>query len=446
MNRLASIAVACSCSMLLLCSCQSSQPSVGAVVQEPFQETESFPLPFDEALPVGDEGEGLLMSVDQMLYDYDTMWQLLEDNFPFWTAIEQEMGVDWRTYRDGFRDTLVNIYARQGYITQALFHSAITECLGEFRSVGHLYIMPQSFRDTLEEFFAEDSSAFGKNYLALLQHEKSERYYELLQDIMGHASSAEGNTQSADVEPSVEDMVTVTGEADPEVVMGYVEEVPYLKCGTFMDWTQETYDAVADFLQAQEGADHLIVDIRGNGGGNSSAWMEGIAPYLTDETIRWDVLYGGKRGALNLWLNPDYMEQAAKDETWKQRFPNVSQEKLEGVDFVMETYAIIEGTSAFDGQVWLLVDGGNYSATDQFAAFSKSTKFATLVGTQTSGNGIGAQPYAMVLPYSGMMIYYESYVGFNEDGTCNGIFGTTPDYWATGGQTALERCMEMIGE
>ena len=90
MNKLAPIALAC-CSMLLLSSCQEAKPSASSVVQVPFRETESFPFPFDEALPMGEENEGFLMSVDQMLYDYDTMWQLLEDNFPFWTAVEQEM-------------------------------------------------------------------------------------------------------------------------------------------------------------------------------------------------------------------------------------------------------------------------------------------------------------------------------------------------------------------
>lgn len=449
MNKLAPIAIAC-CSILLLSSCQSAEPSFAPVVQVPFEETEHFPLPFDETLPMGDEGEGFLMSVDQMLYDYDTMWQMLEDNFPFWTAIEQEMDVDWRTYQEGFRNTLVNIYAREGYITQALFHEAISECLSKFNSVGHLYVMPQNFRDMLKDFFAEDSSAFGKNYLSLLYHEKSERYYELLQEILDHYATqnqqGEQSSQTTDSQPSVEDMVTVTGEADPEVIMGYVEDIPYLKCGTFMDWTEETYDTVAEFLLAQGDADHVIIDIRGNRGGNSSAWMKGIAPYLTDETLRWDVLFGGKSGALNLWLNPAYMAQATQDDTWKERFPNISEENLEGLDFVMETYDTIEGNSEFDGQVWLLVDGDNYSAADQFAVFSKNTEFATVVGTQTSGNGIGAQPYTMVLPYSGMMIYYESYAGFNEDGTCNGIVGTKPDYWAMKGQTALDRCVEMIGK
>lgn len=446
-KKLVSMILVC-CSILMLSSCHEAEPSAAPVVQVPFQETESFPFPFDEALPMGDESEGFLMSVDQMLYDYDTMWQLLEDNFPFWTAVEEEMGIDWRTYRDEFRDTLVNIYARKGYGTQALFHEAISQCLGKFNSVGHLYIMPQSFRDTLKDYFADDSSTFGKNYLALLNDEKSERYYALLQGILNpyptQNQQEEGTSQATAVQPSVEDVVTVTGEAAPEVVMGYAKETPYLKCGTFMDWTEETYTAVADFLRANEDADHMIIDIRGNGGGNSSTWVKGIVPYLTDETLRWDILYGGKNGALNLWLDPDYMAQAVTDDAWKEQFPNISEEKLEGLDFVMETEASVEGKSEFDGQVWLLVDQADYSASDQFTVFSKDTGFATVVGTRTSGNGIGEQPYAMVLPYSGMMIYYESYVGFNEDGTCNGITGTTPDHWVKKGQTALDVCLELI--
>ncbi len=463
MKRMISVVLTCT-SILLLSACQNMrallpagstsvsgqepETSFAPVVQVPFEETESFPFPFDEELPIGDKSEGFLMSVDQMLYDYDTMWQILEDNFPFWTAVEQEMGIELQTYREGFRNTLVNIYARQGYITQALFHDAISECLSKFNSVGHLYILPQNFRDTLKYYFADDSSTFGKHYLALLNHEKSEQYYELFQGIRNSYSTqnqqAGDTSQATDAQPSVENVVTVTGEAAPEVVMGYAEDIPYLKCGTFMDWTEETYTAVENFLLAQKDADQMIIDIRGNGGGNSNTWVKGIVPYLTNETLKWNILYGGKSGALNLWLNPDYMAQAVKDDSWKERFPNVSEEKLEGLDFVMETDALVEGESEFDGQVWLLVDESDYSTSDQFAVFSKDTEFATVVGKRTSGNGIGEQPYTMVLPYSGMTIYYESYVGFNEDGTCNGITGTTPDYWAKKGQTALDTCLEMI--
>lgn len=467
MKQFISVALTVS-TVLLLCACQSpgtmssTTPqeedfpistqgpaiSFAPVTQIPFEETESFPFPFEEGLPIGDPNEGFLMSVDQMLYDYDTMWQLLEDNFPFWTAVEQEMGIDWRAYKEQFRNDLMDTYSRKGYITQAQFHDAVLQCLSKFNSVGHLYILPQSYRDSLIDILADSSGTFEKNYLALLSNAKSEQYYELFQGIRDYYSTeneqAGENYQPSDAQLPVPDAVTVTGKATSGIVMGYVQDIPYLKCGTFMDWTEETYATVSDFLTACEDADHIIIDIQGNGGGSTNAWFEGIVPYLTGETLRWDMLYGGKGGALNLWLNPGYMEQAVKDDSWKEDFPNVSVEKLEGLDFVMEPYALVEGKSEFNGQVWLLVDEANYSASEQFVAFSKGSGFAALVGVRTSGNGIGGQPYTIVLPYSGLMIYYEAYIGFNEDGTCNGIVGTTPDHWTKEGQTALDTCLELI--
>ena len=100
MNKLAPIALAC-CSMLLLSSCQEAKPSASSVVQVPFQETESFPFPFDEALPMGKESEGFLMSVDQMLYDYSPCGSCWRTIFPSgrqssrrWTLTGGHIGMD----------------------------------------------------------------------------------------------------------------------------------------------------------------------------------------------------------------------------------------------------------------------------------------------------------------------------------------------------------------
>lgn len=54
----------------------------------------------------------------------------------------------------------------------------------------------------------------------------------------------------------------------------------------------------------------------------------------------------------------------------------------------------------FHGKIWVLVDEYCYSATDALVWFCKETGFATVVGTKTGGNGKGAQPYMMALPYA----------------------------------------------
>ena len=49
----------------------------------------------------------------------------------------------------------------------------------------------------------------------------------------------------------------------------------------------------------------------------------------------------------------------------------------------------------------------------------------------------------MALPWSGLLIYYDPYLGFNPDGTCNGIYGTMPDC-ETSAATALTDCLALI--
>jgi hypothetical protein len=66
------------------------------------------------------------------------------------------------------------------------------------------------------------------------------------------------------------------------------------------------------------------------------------------------------------------------------------------------------------------------------------------VGSATSGNGAGRAPHWFALPNSGLLISYEAYHAFNDNGTCNAIVGTSPDIEAKEGQTALEACLEQI--
>lgn len=98
----------------------------------------------------------------------------------------------------------------------------------------------------------------------------------------------------------------------------------------------------------------------------------------------------------------------------------------------------------YTGKVWVIVDKHVYSSSDSFAAFCKKTGFATLVGTQTGGNGLGTIPLVAPLPNSGLLIRYECSSGYNDDGSCNAIVGTTPDIEIEPNQDALGVCLDII--
>ena len=93
---------------------------------------------------------------------------------------------------------------------------------------------------------------------------------------------------------------------------------------------------------------------------------------------------------------------------------------------------------------WVLIDGGVYSSADKFACFCRSTGWATLVGTRTSGDGMGATPVLILLPESGLLVRFSVMAGENPDGSINAAAGTAPDLLCIRDVLPLNRCLEEI--
>ncbi|KYH29724.1 peptidase family S41 [Clostridium tepidiprofundi DSM 19306] len=81
----------------------------------------------------------------------------------------------------------------------------------------------------------------------------------------------------------------------------------------------------------------------------------------------------------------------------------------------------------FEGKIYLLVDRRVYSSAESFAAFCKTSKWATLIGKRTGGDGIGIDPILCSLPNSGFVIRFTGEMGLNSDGSANEETQTEPD-------------------
>ena len=93
---------------------------------------------------------------------------------------------------------------------------------------------------------------------------------------------------------------------------------------------------------------------------------------------------------------------------------------------------------------WLLTDEVVFSSSDKFAVFCKSTGWATVIGKRTAGDGLGSTPVLVMLPDSGLLVRFSGEVSENPNGTINAVAGTSPDVLCVKGETALERCLELI--
>ena len=189
---------------------------------------------------------------------------------------------------------------------------------------------------------------------------------------------------------------------------------------------------IYDFLQKIEDYPYLIVDIRGNGGGSDGYWRNNLVAYLINEHTYYDahLLYKDSE-YIKPFIEDRYSLYYAKTTDQLPAGKNYPPEaKTELKYFVTTTNDVVPYNPVkFKGKIYLLVDGGVYSAAESFASFAKATGWATLVGTTTGGDGIIADPALMMLPNSGIVIRFSSSMGLNPDGTANEEFHTTPDIY-----------------
>lgn len=429
-------------------------PPAPPVCELDFTETESFPFPFEDELRIDylHSPPRLFLTTEQALYDYDTMWQLLEENYPYFEAIKRELGIDWEEVKAEYRQILEG-HASHGHIGD--FIQTIDGCLREFQSVGHLFLVTVDSRHDVLDLFRDSEDAPYQNIFKIVDNPKSELFYgvytpyEYERKLPNQGSGGSSSVPKKGEPVSIEGLTAISGQLST----GYAEgRVPYLKITSFRQWDDAAQAKLEDFFSSIFHEEHLIIDVRGNTGGDDNAWKRGIVPFLAQQEYEFTRFWGAKSGSLNLMVEPEFDKSRGSitrytDDSWQEEFPYISPDMLTGIDILLKassTLRCADVPDKFHGKIWLLVDKYCYSATEALACFCKETGFATLVGTQTGGSGKGAQPYFMALPYSGLLVEYETYLTFNTDGTYNGISGTVPDIVQEEGSDALETCLMAI--
>lgn len=143
---------------------------------------------------------------------------------------------------------------------------------------------------------------------------------------------------------------------------------------------------------------HLIIDLRNNGGGTNSNVADLFA-YLTDKPFK----------------HLEYAEMIAQKFTWLKYAENPSDfDNLRGVKTNAGTFLVnyrYPGTNfrspvkeyGFNGDVYLLANGGTVSAASEFVAIAKFHKRAVVIGEETGGGyygGTGGLYLKLILPTS----------------------------------------------
>ena len=185
----------------------------------------------------------------------------------------------------------------------------------------------------------------------------------------------------------------------------------YLQLGDFavwkmkMDWKAYLSDFFKDL--ADKKGKHLIIDIRGNEGGLAEVYWE-LLKYLHDEPMR--ILrdrrlihYKKVREELRPYLSSYDQNLFDRGKTIKA----VDNEFYTFADTKTDTLYISPAETPFTGELVLLIDAANSSATYHLAKIIKQNGLGTLIGETTGGNlkgTNGSEFFMLQLPYSGLEV------------------------------------------
>lgn len=191
---------------------------------------------------------------------------------------------------------------------------------------------------------------------------------------------------------------------------------------SFPQWIEDTFKTLRE-----KGAKTLIIDLRGNGGGDD---MYGalLVSYLTDQPFRFFDHINIKT------IEPSFKEQA----DWPAERTSELREKITpnpaGGYFLWHPGADEQapGKVPFLGKVFVLTDGGTYSTAADFCAVTHHLKRATFIGEETGGcyygNNSGIMP-KVTLPKSKFQVRLPIYEYWNAvSGDEGRRRGTLPDH------------------
>ncbi|ELC8380514.1 S41 family peptidase [Clostridium perfringens] len=359
------------------------------------------------------------LTEEQRIEDFNYLYKTIEENYPFLETNKRLNNVDWLSKKEEYLKRVKNTKS------DIEFLMTLNSILSELNN-GHTHMITNSsqFRD-FREIYSMNKGWQKKVQLPVLNNKKALARYNIDKNEKVQVLNQEKNEKTEGIRnASTKDIV--------EGKIGYIyipQMISYYNMGNDIELIDEYLNNIKEY-QA------LIIDIRGNGGGDSYYWISYLVPKLIDKVYENTTYSFWKDGEIiNNYLKKSKVKYSTGFGEVKDldtiKLVNLPVEVKENFKYYSKNTMEIspsEDSINFKGNIYLLVDKLVYSSSEAFASFAKQTGFATLIGERTGGDGIGSDPLLHMLPNSGYIFRFSKDMGATADGTSSEEFKTEPDY------------------
>jgi len=433
------------------------------------------------------------LTIEELLYDFDYMMQLMEDTFLFFGVAERRLGIDIRQLAQETRDIIENYpYSLQDFaselgiafedmpeLDEQIFGSILYhEFFSHFQGFAHSRTLTFSLYDAVYPIMSNPGfTQFTRFNSQAFTNPNTQRFYEE-QGILFQTLAEENPVLFQFIFRTEPPIVSTQLSTRPIITTDIIEEgrIAYLNISSFMTLDLHAHRSrLVNFYRDVQEYEHLIIDVRDNFGGSHEFWRmlvmyplwrdrdympnmplysfytdSELGQFLAEIQVRTESISARHSLETDNLLPIDEILATAN-------LPYLNEEDLQsfshGIRFntsladIDQAMLIRFGLGhiphiPFNGQIWLLVHEDNRSGPANFGLFAKHQNFATLVGEQAGGS-YGLMAF-FSLPNSGIMVSWDINYLTDQYGRSIEEFPTAPHYFNLPGMDALETVLYLI--
>lgn len=388
-------------------------------------------------LKLGEISKAKPLTKKEMIEDFNYVFNELKDNYPFFDVLKRKKNVDFLGNYNKYLQRIEKAKNDQEFIEK------MTEIIGELDN-SHAKIADKNYVDYILKYYANNwnSPSIYYEFLNLNKTVVRNRY-----NLKGVQSSQKpkGNKKKSL-------SILENGSSSNMTLDTSVKDIAIIRIKQMLDpaFIKKDEEILNEFLKNKHLYKALVIDIRGNSGGNMEYWQKFLLPKL---------LKSQKEVSNHLFFKDS---QKAKiilaDETLNiEKVSNVDlsaiklehSEDLKKFDYYIRNTIVVnpdesDKNNAYEGKIFLLVDKNVFSAAEGFASFMKNSKVATLVGQDTGGDGITLGVINDVMPNSGLVFTYTNTLGYSPDGKINAEDKTQVDIKSNSYRNSIDTIEEII--